>query len=158
MKFIVDCMLGKLARWLKVLGFDVLFFSRVEDHELLAIAQKENRTLLTRDTALAQRAKGVRSLIVSSEKWKEQVHEVLDKYHLWGEVSAYTRCLECNVPLRVISRETAKNLVPPFVCEHAPRFSLCPRCGRVYWQGTHYKDMKDRIEEILEKPKHAHGS
>jgi uncharacterized protein with PIN domain len=158
MRFIVDCMLGKLARWLKVLGFDVLFFPRIDDGELLAIAQKENRTLLSRDTALVQKANGVKSLLVSSEKWNKQVREVLDKFDLWGKVSPYTRCLECNSPLRVISREAARKLVPPFVCEHASRFSLCPCCGRVYWQGTHYKDMKDKIEEILKNPKPAHGS
>jgi uncharacterized protein with PIN domain len=151
MKFIVDCMLGKLARWLKVLGFDVLFFPRIDDDELLAVAQKENRTLLSRDTALVQKANGVKSLFVSSEKWKKQVREVLDKFDLWGEVSPHTRCLECNAPLHVISPEAARNLVPSFVCEHATRFSLCPRCDRVYWQGTHYKDMKDKIEEILER-------
>ena len=150
MKFAVDCMLGKLARWLKILGFDALFFSRIDDDQLLAIAQKEGRTLLTRDTALVQKARGLKTLLVTSEKWQEQVREVLDRFDLWGKVSPYTRCLECNVALSEIPRQAARNLVPPFVYEHAARFSLCGCCGRVYWQGTHAKDMKDKIEEILE--------
>jgi hypothetical protein len=151
MKFVVDCMLGKLAKWLKILGFDVLYFPRIGDDELLSLAQKEERTLLTRDTGLVEKAKAPKALFVRSENWNEQVRLVLDEFNLWEEATPYSRCLECNVALRDLSRENAKNLVAPFIHEHAVSFASCPSCNRVYWQGTHTKDMKAKIEEILSK-------
>jgi uncharacterized protein with PIN domain len=151
MKFIADCMLGKLAKWLKILGFDVSYFPRIGDDELLSLAQKEDRVLLTRDTGLVEKAKAPKAFLVKSENWSEQVRQVLNEFNLWMEASPYSRCLECNAVLKDLSRESAKNLVAPFVYEHAVSFALCPRCSRVYWQGTHYTDMKAKIEEILSK-------
>ena len=78
MKFIADCMLGKLAKWLKILGFDVLYFSKIKDEELLSHARKENRVLLSRDHALLDRARGLKKLFIEAETWEEQVRQVLD--------------------------------------------------------------------------------
>ncbi len=149
MTFLVDCMLGKLAKWLKILGFDTVYFSRAEDDELLALARKEGRVLLTRDHALLQRAKGVKSLLIEAENWPDQVRQVLAHFKLAGAVRAYTRCLECNVPLKPLSRAEAANLVVPFVLESSDSFALCPCCGRVYWPGTHFEAMREQIESLL---------
>lgn len=153
MKFIVDCMLGKLAKWLKILGFDTLYFSKIEDSDFLAMAKKEKRVLLTRDTGMIERSHDIKCLFVESEDWKDQVRQVLDAFALWEDVHPNSRCIECNVELKSLTRKKAKNLVAPFVYEHARSFALCSRCGRVFWQGTHYQDMEYKIEELFKKRK-----
>ena len=149
MRFIVDCMLGKLAKWLKILGFEALFFSKIEDDELLTIARKEGRILLTKDTGLIQQAKDVETLFLESEEWQEQVQQVLEHFNLREKVNPHTRCIDCNVVLKNLPKKNAKNLVSAFVFDKADSFALCPNCGRVFWQGTHFKDMEAKIQEIL---------
>ncbi len=157
MKFIVDCMLGKLAKWLKILGFDTLYFSKIEDSELLALAQKEKRTLLTRDNGLLAKSRRIQTLFIESENWNTQVKQVLDSFNLWKDVSPYSRCITCNVELKDLPRKAAKNLVSPFVYERASAFALCPQCGRVFWGGTHILDMELKIKEILREKKKKTG-
>ncbi len=151
MRFIVDCMLGKLAKWLKILGFDAQFFSKIEDDELLTIAKDEGRILLTKDTALIQRAQDVETLFLDSDEWQNQVQQVLDHFHLRENVAPHTRCIDCNVLLKHLPKKNAENLVSTFVFEKADSFVLCPNCGRVFWQGTHFKDMEVQLQEILKK-------
>jgi len=148
-KFAVDCMLGKLAKWLKILGFDAVFFSKIEDEELIGLAEKEDRILLTRDTGLIERARHSSTLFIESENWREQVKQVLDHFDLWEDVNPNSRCIECNSPLREVSKKRAKNLVTPFIYKTADTFALCPACGRVFWRGTHLKDMESKISELL---------
>jgi uncharacterized protein with PIN domain len=144
-------MLGKLAKWLKILGFDAVFFSKIEDEELMAIAQNQNRVLLTRDTGILERAGNFDSLLIDSENWREQAKQVLDHFDIWEAVKPYSRCIECNTLLKEISKERAKNLVTPFVYKTADTFALCPSCERVFWRGTHLKDMEFKIGELLKK-------
>jgi uncharacterized protein with PIN domain len=151
MRFIVDCMLGKLAKWLKILGFDALYFSKIEDGDLLALAQKEDRILLSRDNGLIEKSRNIQTLFIESEDWNNQVEQVLNEFELWEDVSPYSRCIECNVELKDLPKKEAKNLVTPFVYEHARSFALCPECGRVFWKGTHHRDMEFKIDKILGK-------
>jgi len=153
MKFIVDCMLGKLAKWLKILGFDAVYFSKIEDSDLLVLAQKESRTLLSRDNGLIEKSRDIQTLFIESEDWNTQVEQVLNEFDLWQGVSPYSRCIECNVELKDLPKSRAKNLVTPFVYEKADSFAICPQCGRVFWKGTHHQDMEFKIEEILSKKK-----
>ncbi|MBN1223307.1 MAG: Mut7-C RNAse domain-containing protein [Candidatus Aminicenantes bacterium] len=149
MKFAVDCMLGKLAKWLKILGFDAVFFNKIEDEDLMAIASKESRVLVTRDTGLIERARRSETFFINSEDWREQVREVLNHFDLWDSVHPNSRCIECNSLLKALSRKKAKNLVTPFIYETAGSFALCPGCGRVFWRGTHLEDMESKISELL---------
>ena len=152
MTFVADCMLGKLAKWLKILGFDVLYFSKVADKDLVDISRREDRLLLTRDTGLIERtAKRPNRLFVRSDVLEDQIAQVLDDLWLWDDVRPNTRCIECNLPLKALARERARNLVTPFVLEHASSFAICPGCDRVFWQGTHYGDMERKIERLLER-------
>jgi uncharacterized protein len=152
MTFVADCMLGRLAKWLRILGFDVLYFPKVEDPALVEIARREGRVLLTRDTGLIERtAKRENRLFVRSEDWEDQVVQVLNEYGLWDEVRPNSRCIACNLPLRTLSRERARNLVTPYVGERASAFAVCPGCDRVFWQGTHYGDMEKKIERLLSR-------
>jgi uncharacterized protein with PIN domain len=152
MTFVADCMLGKLAKWLRILGFDVLYFSKAEDPDLVAIARREGRVLLTRDTGLIERtARRPNRLFIRSIAWEDQVVQVLDELGLWDEVAPNTRCIACNLPLKLLSREQVRNLVTPYVGERAASFAVCPGCERVFWQGTHYGDMERKIEKLLER-------
>lgn len=156
MTFVADCMLGRLAKWLRILGFDVLYFSRAEDRELVDVARREGRVLLTRDTGLIERtAKRPNRLFVRSDGWEDQVAQVLDEYGLWDKIRPNTRCVECNLPLKPLSRERARNLVTPYVREHASSFAVCPGCDRVFWQGTHYGDMERKIAKLLDRREKA---
>jgi len=153
MIFIVDCMLGKLAKWLKILGFDSLYFSKIEDSDLLALARKEGRVLLSRDNELIDKSRDIQTLFIKSENWNTQVEQVLDDFNLWKDINPYSRCIECNVELKDLPKSRARNLVAPFVLEQADSFSICTGCGRVFWKGTHHQDMEFKIEEILRKKK-----
>ncbi len=151
MKFAVDCMLGKLARWLRILGFNSLYFRSIQDGALLQKAREEDRILLTRDRDLFQRAGPERSLFISSDEWRLQLEQVLEFFDLKDEVSVFSRCPECNHTLKILSRSRARNLAPLHVAETASGFSLCPGCSRVFWKGSHQKRMQGMIEQILGK-------
>lgn len=151
MMFIVDCMLGKLAKWLKILGFDALFFSKIEDDELLSLAKEEGRILLTKDTGLIQQAKDVQTLFLESEEWQDQIRQVIEHFNLREKAAPHTRCIDCNEVLKNLPKKNAKNLVSAFVFDKADSFALCPDCGRVFWRGTHFRNMEGKIREILAK-------
>lgn len=148
-RFAVDCMLGKLSKWLRVLGFDTIFFQAIEDDELLRLSRRQGRILLSRDTALLEKADPASALFILSDDWRRQVRQTLEHFGLQNRVAPYSRCLECNLPLKAIPRERARNLVTPFVFETAAEFSLCPGCSRIFWRGSHHADMEDTIEQIL---------
>jgi len=148
-KFVVDVMLGKLAKWLRILGFDASYGNRAGDRELLQTARRERRVLLTRDHPLLQSAKNIRGLLIESDDWRLQLAQVLDVLELRDKARPLSRCLACNVRLKRLARKNARNLVAPFVFERASAFSICPRCGRVYWPGTHFGDMDKKLSEIL---------
>lgn len=150
MKFVVDGMLGKLAKWLRILGFDAAFDPAADDDRLLTEARKEGRALLTRDAGLLARAGRIPKLAVESESWPAQVRQVLDAFDLRMEAAPYTRCPECNAGLKPLSRAAAANLVPSFVLEGSDAFALCPACGRIFWPGTHFRDMEARLAELLD--------
>jgi len=149
-------MLGRLAKWLKILGFDVLYFAKAEDRDLVEISRRESRVLLTRDSGLIEKTKRRQNrFFVASDDWQEQIVEVLDAFGLWDEVRPNSRCIECNRPLKPLARERARNLVTPYVLAHAASFALCPDCGRVFWQGSHYGDMGRKIEALLRRRRPA---
>jgi len=149
MKFVVDCMLGKLAKWLKILGFDTVYLNKAEDRDLLLLARREKRVLLTKDQELLLAAAGLPCLFIESDNWPEQVAQVLDAFRLRNRARPHSRCLACNIELKRISKRLARNLVTPFVFERAPSFAICPSCGRVFWPGTHFQDMDSKIGRIL---------
>jgi hypothetical protein len=146
-------MLGKLGKWLRILGFDALYTNKAEDRDLLLLARRENRVLLTKDHELLRSAADLPRLFVESDSWPEQLIQVLDAFKLKGKAKLHSRCLACNVGLRRIPKKSARNLVPPFVFARASSFAACPACGRIFWPGTHFRDMDRTIDRILGKKK-----
>jgi len=144
-------MLGKLGKWLRILGFDALYTNKAEDRDLLLLARRDSRVLLTKDHELLRSAAGLPRLFVESDSWPEQLIQVLDAFKLKGKARPHSRCLACNVGLRRIPKKSARNLVPPFVFARASSFAVCPACGRIFWPGTHFRDMDRTIDRILGK-------
>ena len=144
MKFIADVMVGKLARWLRVLGFDVAYSNRYNDDEIIGRANDEHRIILTRDTGLAARKHNGPCLLIESGNYKEQLQQVVGSLGL-KEFDVFSRCLECNAVLEDIDREAAFEKVPPYVYLTHERFARCPSCGRIYWHGTHAEEMLKQL-------------
>ena len=143
-KFIADVMVGKLARWLRVLGFDVAYSNVLHDDEIVRLANSENRIILTRDTGLVARCRSGQCLLIKSGDYKEQIQQVLHTFDL-KQFNVFSRCLECNTLLEDVDKEAVFERVPPFVYLTQDRFATCPSCNRVYWHGTHADEMLKRI-------------
>lgn len=148
-KFLCDAMLGSLARWLRLFGFDTLYPAPgPEDSVLAERAKDENRWLLTRDRELA--AAGPRSLLVRSSALEEQLTEVFDRLGLQPcPTLENARCGECNGPFEEVSRDELADVVPPHVLATSPRFHRCKGCGRVYWPGSHGDRILDRMRRVI---------
>lgn len=146
-RLLADGMLGRLARWLRLLGYDTAYENHADDLELARRARAEGRILLTRDRALAAR-KGLRALLIESEDVQEQVRQVVE---MLGPPPnpALSRCSVCNTPLEPAAPHQVADRVPPYVLQTQERFGVCPKCGRVYWAGTHLEHMRRYLGEFL---------
>ncbi len=134
-------MLGRLARRLRLLGFDVAYNRTLDDNEIIRYSLEEHRVILTRDRALAKRPLASAHLLIKSEDVDRQVDEVVARCAPYGP-RPLSRCSQCNSPLRKIARQEAENLVPRYVLEHSEGFLQCGSCRRVYWKGSHVRKMK----------------
>ena len=141
MKFVADVMLGRLARWMRFAGYDVEYDRAADDDHLLR--RSRWRTLLTRDRALAQRARPDRVYFVQSTGAGKQMAEMLARF---PSASGSPRCLVCNHVIRRIRKERIRHLVPPYVYEKHRVFFRCGGCNRVYWRGTHFEHLSRMIE------------
>ncbi len=156
--FLADAMLGRLARWLRILGYDTAYKKGITDEELIERALREDRWLLTRDRRLGLRKllRGRHTLIVSDlvEGQLRQLYQDL-KIDLDMTHQRDYRCADCNVVLISISREVAVPLVPPFVAQQYQTFLQCPRCRKVFWPGTHWEHILDRLTTMRAAEKSA---
>ncbi len=157
MKFIADGMLGKLTRWLRMLGQDVEYSNNMEDTDLLAAAKKEDRILLTRDFELYQRAlgKGVDAFYLEGATGEEKLAELAKRYGVPLEIDMSTsRCPKCNALVKPVPREKLAETVEKSTFEHYSEFWQCSKCGQIYWQGAHWTKIEKSLEtarEILKK-------
>jgi uncharacterized protein len=145
-KFVADVMLGRLARWLRILGYDTLYDPLAEDLALVRIARADGRILLTRDTDLGRR-RGVQAILIASQNVLDQVQQVLSTCQLDPSSDAFSRCAVCNVLLEPLDRETARGRVPTYVYHTQHHFHCCPECGRIYWRGTHWAAMQAQLDD-----------
>ena len=150
MKFLCDDNLGKLARYLRMLGFDTYFKSDIEDAELLGIMLKENRMVLTRDHRLVKRIERERYLLIETDSAEHQLKYVIEKLSLQiAKDKLFTVCLECNEVCQEVGSDEIRDEVFPYIIKTRDSFRRCPSCRRIYWQGSHYKDMVERLREIV---------
>ncbi|MEM3851960.1 MAG: Mut7-C RNAse domain-containing protein [Methanomassiliicoccales archaeon] len=144
-RFLADNMLGKLARWLRIMGYDTEYASEVCDSEIARRGIEEGRIILTRDRELSMR-RNVRSLLIHSIDIDEQLKEV--KAHFELDLREETRCTICNGELRHVSPTEIRGLVPAGLESRQSDFHICLRCSKIYWPGTHWQNIKRRIEEL----------
>ena len=140
-------MLGTLAKWLLILGHDVAYFRRIEDDDLVALAAREKRTILTRDRRLVQRRAARNNvLLIRSQDLEEQIVQVLKERRLGIETGRLLgRCLRCNTPNESVPPATVRDRVPVYVYRTQSRVTRCVRCDRVYWRATHVTRMLERL-------------
>lgn len=150
LKFVLDVHLGKLAGYLRMLGFDSRYGNSSSDPELVRIATEEQRVLLTRDRGLLMHAAVSRGYWLRQTESRRQAAEVIRRFDLAAAVRPFTRCMACNTALQAADRAVVLGRIPPRTAELHDRFLRCPGCGRVYWQGSHYRRMRRWIEDLLQ--------
>ena len=148
-KFILDVHLGKMAKYLRLLGFDTLYESSYNDNEIISISKAEKRIILTRDRGLLKNNKVTHGCWIRSQHTCEQLKEVISRFDLRAGAKPFTRCLECNSLLNDVKKEEISDFLPLRTKKYYDEFKHCPGCKRIYWEGSHYEKMKKHIEEIL---------
>jgi uncharacterized protein len=146
--FVLDVHLGKLAAYLRMLGFDALYRSCYTDPELVRISSVERRVLLTRDRGLLKHSAISHGYWLRETDSRCQAAEVVQRFDLARFIRPFTRCMACNGLIESVSRERVRDRLLPHTAELYDEFRQCSQCGRVYWKGTHYKRMRRWIEEL----------
>ena len=147
--FIVDAMLGRLAKSLRTLGYDTSSRPDIDDEALTRAALREGRVLLTRDREVAATSLPVRVVLITSDHLAEQLVQTVRELDLTPGPELFTRCLICNVPVEDVPRPAVEGLVPTYVFETQERFARCPSCERVYWAATHVEHAREWFESVL---------
>jgi uncharacterized protein len=147
-RFVADVHLGKLARHLRMAGFDTLWTGHWDDDEIVQIAGVQKRTILTRDKGMLRRREVERGYFVRATESEAQLGEVIRALQLEPLVAPFTRCRECNVPLADVTKEEVLDRLPEKVRGYYERFKRCPGCERVYWEGTHFARMQGIFERL----------
>jgi len=151
-KFIVDSNVGKLAKWLRMMGYDAVFFNGSDDSHLVAKALAEDRIILTRDTQIMKRgvitSGRLKAILINDDEPESQIRQVIDTLNLDCHFKPFTLCLECNQPLEDRSKDQVKDHVPPYVFKTQDQYMKCPACRRIYWRGTHWQAMTKELSKF----------
>jgi len=147
-RFVLDVHLGRLARTLRLLGFDSVWRNDATDDELAAISVDEKRILLTRDRGLLKRAKVTHGYLVRNTDRRRQIVEILRRFDLFGAIAPFGRCLACNGELEPVAKAEVQHRLPPRTRHDYNDFRTCPDCGRIYWRGSHYDRLATLIADI----------
>ena len=147
-RFVLDGHVGKLARLLRMLGFDAMYRPDFEDSEIVQISADEKRIILTRDVELLKANAVTHGYWVRSILPGEQVGEILERFDLHTQIRPFRRCMVCNSPIARVDKETVAGALPSKVRELHDEFYRCSGCRKVYWKGTHYHDMMEQIQSL----------
>ena len=153
MRFVADGMLGKLTRWLRMLGYDVEYFNMLDDDELIEVAKSERRILLTRDLRLYQKAptRGVEAFLIEGKTRYEKLAELAKRYSLRLEIdTANSRCPQCNSNIREVQKEQVLDRIPQSTSRFYNDFWECINCGKIYWRGSHWKKIGKTLSQAKE--------
>ena len=149
MIFAADRTVGRLAKWLRALGYDTVLFMEEPDRQTLHRLAEEGRLVLTRDTRLGGRFPSLVMIVLAEDRVEDQLVRLVRRGLIRPDRDrAFTRCMVCNELLAPLDREEAAGLVPEYVFNSQPTFFSCPGCGRVYWPGTHLRRMTERLEQL----------
>ncbi len=150
-KFIADRMLGKLVKWLRILGFDTTYPSFDDDLSLILTARQESRILLTRDANLIKRRNICDFLFIKSDHWEEQLLGIIKGLKLKIDLNSkiFSRCSLCNTPTKDIDKKEVENYVPLYVFLTQSKFVYCPSCKKYYWRGTHWQRRTVKIKKLI---------
>ena len=148
MRFIADVVLGRLARWLRILGYDTLYDSNYSDDDLFFIAHQQKRILLTRDSDLAGRMNPKYCYFIAEPSVQEQVKQVVAHYQLNTTDHIFSRCTLCNEPVKPINKSLVEGRVPEFVYHSINEFYHCQSCDKIYWAGSHIKLVKQVLSNL----------
>lgn len=148
MKFVVTKELGRLGKWLRILGFDVLYYQKENLMSLLVEAIRDNRVIITRCKKF-KNLSGKQVVVLEENEIKKQLQEVIDKLNMHiDKDKMFIRCIICNELLKDVDKEKIKDKVPIYVYKTQREFKMCEKCKRVYWQGTHWGNIENTLEEI----------
>ncbi|HMK21492.1 MAG TPA: Mut7-C RNAse domain-containing protein [Terriglobales bacterium] len=145
-RFVLDTHLGRLAAYLRMLGFDSLYRRGCLDEEIAHISANQHRTLLSRDRGLLKRSIVTHGYLVREANPVQQLMEVVRRFDLPDFMAPFRRCLHCNTLLRSVAKDLVNDRLPPKTRQHYDEFHICPQCNRVYWKGSHYRRMKALIK------------
>jgi hypothetical protein len=148
-RFILDNHLGRLAAYLRMLGFDALYRNDFQDEELARVCNREERILLTRDKRLLMRNLVRRGYWLRSKIPHRQLEEVVRRFGLAGMTQPFQRCVRCNEPLVHVRKQDILHRLKPLTRQYFDDFRLCPACDQIYWKGSHYQHMCQLIEQVL---------
>jgi len=161
-KFIADNNVGKLARWLRLIGYDTLLFKQKDDVQMIKTALSEGRVILTKDAQFMKRrlvTNGkLKTILIKQDDPKLQMQEVVKALNLNYHFNPFSLCLECNQVLIARGKEEVKNLVPAHVFETQTQYTECPACHRIYWQGTHWQAMVKKLQDLQGEGGENHAS
>jgi uncharacterized protein with PIN domain len=147
-RFVVDCNLGRLARYLRLLGLDCLYRNDYSDDDVAGLSQAQHRIVLTRDRRLLHRKIISHGLFIRAVSPREQVREVLTRLDLHGEIRPFTRCSRCNAPLEAVDKARIEHRLEPKTRRYYRHFLRCPACRKLYWQGGHHARARQMIAEL----------
>jgi uncharacterized protein with PIN domain len=150
-RFLVDVNLGKLARYLRLAGFDTVYHTHAKDDDLVEQMLEEDRALLSRDRKLLMRKVVTCGYLPRSDQAAIQLEEVFRRFDLFDETDPYSRCVHCNGVLQSVPKEQVLDQLEPLTKRHFDTFSQCPNCGQVYWAGSHRRRLDSRVKEMLIK-------
>jgi uncharacterized protein with PIN domain len=148
LRFVADTHLGRLAAYLRMLGFDTLYRNDYADENLARLSADEDRILLTRDRGLLMRTVVTRGCYLRATDPARQLAELLQRFDLARAITPFRRCMHCNAVLRPIPKETISDRLLPQTRQHFNEFYNCPQCGRIYWKGSHYRRMRRFIDSV----------
>lgn len=148
--FAADRTLGRLAKWLRLMGFDTLFESEPADEKLMDTLEKD-RILLTRTQRIRRQYAGRKMIFVNSNHLKQQLKQVVRELDITAEQTRpFSRCLQCNVPIVSVDKAAVSGQVPDYIYETHDHFNQCPKCGRIFWPGSHTRRSLEKIRHLLE--------
>ena len=147
-KFEVDSMLGRLAKWLRIIGCDVAYFNHIEDDRLIEYANETGRIILTKDTRLIKRRKIRRFFFVEGNDYKTQLKQVVTHFNIDIHKNLLDRCTICNKELQDINKDQVEGKVPVYVFNTVEKFSICNNCERIYYSATHKENILKELNEL----------